>query len=93
MNKLYEDEIRPHRETIDRLNNEIIKLLDERVQAALKIGEIKRKHGKPVVDKTREQVILDVIRKKAELRNMDPDGLERIFKEIIRLCVEAEENQ
>ncbi len=90
---MYEEEIRPHRETIDRLNNEIIKLLDERVQAALKIGEIKRKHGKPVVDKTREQVILDVIRKKAELRNMDPDGLERIFKEIIRLCVEAEENQ
>ncbi len=93
MNKVYEEEIRPHRETIDRLNNEIIKLLDERVQAALKIGAIKRNHGKPVVDKTREQAILDVIRKKAELREMDPDGLERIFKEIIRLCVEAEENQ
>ena len=90
---MYEEEIRPHRETIDRLNNEIIKLLDERVQAALSIGEIKRKHGKPVVDKTREQVILDIIRKKAELREMDPDGLERIFKEIIRLCVEAEETQ
>ena len=90
---MYEEEIRPHRETIDRLNNEIIKLLDERVQAALKIGAIKRNHGKPVVDKTREQAILDVIRKKAELREIDPDGLERIFKEIIRLCVEAEENQ
>ncbi len=90
---MYEEEIRPHRETIDRLNKEIIKLLDERVQAALSIGEIKRQHGKPVVDKTREQAILDIIRKKAELNDMDPDGLERIFKEIIRLCVEAEENQ
>jgi chorismate mutase len=90
---LYQKEIKPHRETIDRLNNEIIKLLGERVQAALSIGEIKRKHGKPVVDKTREQAILDAIRKKAELNDMDLDGLERIFKEIIRLCVEAEENQ
>ena len=90
---MYQEEIRPHRETIDRLNNEIIKLLGERVQAALRIGEIKRKHGKPVVDKTREQAILDAIREKAELNGLDPDGLERIFKEIIRLCVEAEEKQ
>ena len=88
---MYQEEIKPHRETIDRLNNEIIKLLGERVQVALSIGEIKRKHGKLVVDKTREQAILDAIRKKAELNDMDPDGLERIFMEIIRLCVEAEE--
>ena len=90
---MYQEEIKPHRETIDRLNNEIIRLLGERVQAALSIGEIKKKYGKPVVDKTREQAILDAIRVKAEENGMDPDGLERIFKEIIRLCVEAEENQ
>ena len=90
---MYEEEIRPHRETIDRLNNEIIEKLTERVGAALKIGEIKKRHGKPVVDKTREQAILDRIRDKAEAKNMDPEGLERIFKEIIRLCVEAEERQ
>lgn len=90
---MYEEEIRPHRETIDRLNNEIIEKLTERVGAALKIGEIKKLHGKLVVDKTREQAILDRIRDKAEAKNMDPEGLERIFKEIIRLCVEAEERQ
>ena len=90
---MYEEEIRPHRETIDRLNDEIIEKLTERVKAALSIGEIKKRHGKPVVDKTREQAILGRIRDKAEARNMDPDGLERIFKEIIRLCVEAEERQ
>ena len=90
---MYEDEIRPHRETIDRLNNDIIDKLKERVDAALKIGEIKKRHGKPVVDKTREQAILDRIRDKAEAKDMDPDCLERIFKEIIRLCVEAEERQ
>ena len=88
---MYEEDIRPHRETIDRLNNEIIEKIDERVLAALKIGEIKKRHGKPVVDKTREQSILDRIRGKAEAKNIDPEGVERIFKEIIRLCVEAEE--
>ena len=90
---MYEEEIRPHRETIDMLNNEIIDKIEERVLVALKIGEIKKRHGKPVVDKTREQAILDRIRGKAEVKNIDPEGIERIFKEIIRLCVEAEELQ
>ena len=40
---MYEDEIVPHRETIDRLNNEIIDKLKERVGAALQIGEIKKR--------------------------------------------------
>ena len=90
---MYEEEIRPHRETIDRLNNEIIEKIEERVLAALKIGEIKKRHDKPVVDKTREQAILDRIRGKPEVKNIDPEGIERIFKEIIRLCVEPEERQ
>ena len=90
---MYEEEIRPHRETIDRLNNEIIEKIEERVGAALKIGEIKKRHGKPVVDKARERAILGRIRGKVEAKNIDPEGIERIFKEIIRLCVEAEERQ
>lgn len=89
---MYEQEIQPHRETIDRLNDEIIDKLAERVQAAQSIGEIKKLHGKPVVDKTREQAIIDRIRAKAEAKGLDPDGLERVFSEIIRLCVEAEEH-
>ena len=93
MSEMYQEEIKPHRETIDRLNNEIIGLLSERVQTALSIGEIKKKYGKPVVDKTREKAILDAIRVKAKENDLDPDGLEKIFKEIIILCVEAEEKQ
>ena len=89
----YEDEIRPYRNMIDRINNEIILLIAERQEAALAIGEIKKKYGKPVVDKSREQAILDKIKLKAPKKNLDPEALERVFKEIINLCVEAEERQ
>lgn len=89
----YEDEIRPYRETIDSINSRIILLIAERQQAALAIGEIKKKYGKPVVDKSREQAILDKIRERAPAEDLNPDALERVFKEIIRLCVEAEEKQ
>ena len=89
----YEEEIKPYRDTIDGLNNEIISLIAERQQAALAIGEIKMRYGKPVVDKSREQAILDKIKEKAPAKGLNPEALERVFKEIIRLCVEAEERQ
>lgn len=90
---MYEKEIKPHRETIDRLNEEIIEILAKRVKTALAIGEIKKKYGKPVVDKSREKVILELIKSKADEKGLDPDSMERVFKEIIRYCVAAEEKQ
>lgn len=89
----YEEEIKPYRDAIDRLNNEIISLIAERQQAAVAIGEIKMRYSKPVVDKSREQAILDKIKEKAPAKGLNPEALERVFKEIIRLCVEAEERQ
>ena len=89
----YEEEIKPYRDDIDRLNNEIISLIAERQQAAVAIGEIKMRYGKPVVDKSREQAILDKIKEKAPAKGLNPEALKRVFKEIIRLCVEAEEKQ
>jgi len=90
---VYEEEIRPHREKIDRLNNEIIEKIAERKKEALLIGEIKKRYDKPIVDTSREKVILESIRDKAQYYKLDSDALERVFKEIIRLCVEAEEKQ
>ena len=89
----YEKEVKHYRDIIDSINNEIITLISERQKAALAIGNIKKKYGKPIVDKSREKVILKKIKEKAPLRNLDPGALERIFKEIINLCVEAEERQ
>ncbi|MFC1802368.1 chorismate mutase [Thermoproteota archaeon] len=87
---MYEEEIKSHRETIYRLNDEIIEKIVHRLDAALAIGNVKKKYGKPVVDKKREKAILESIREKACNKGLDPDALERVFKEIIRLCVEAE---
>ena len=90
---VYEEEIRPHREKIDRLNIEIIEKIAERQKEALLIGEIKKKYDKPIIDTSREKVILESIRKKAQYYMLNSDALERVFKEIIILCVEAEEKQ
>lgn len=89
----YEEELKPLREEINALNDAILELVARRVAVALRIAEVKKRHGKPVVDRSRERVVLDQARRAAERNRLDPDGVERVYAEIIRLCVEAEENQ
>jgi chorismate mutase len=89
----YDQEIAPHRTEINRLNAEIMERLAERVDVALAIAEVKRRHGKPVVDPARERAVLDLVRKQAQTLGLDPNGTERVFRAIIDLCVEAEEHK
>ena len=86
----YKKEIGELRRTIDRLNEELIGKLSERVDVASKIGTVKKRHGKPVIDRKREDEVYDQVRKLALVRNLDPEGVERVFREIIRLCTDVE---
>lgn len=86
----YEEEIWELRVEINRLNEEIVDRLAERVSVAIQIGEVKRRHGQPIVDRSREGKVYEQIRLLAEARGLDADGVERIFREIIRLCTEAQ---
>jgi chorismate mutase len=88
----YEDEVAELRKEINRLNVEIIEKIVKRIDVANEIALIKRRYGKPIVDKQRERAVLDQIRFLAKEKGADPDGAERVFAEIIRLCVESEES-
>ncbi len=87
----YDDEIAPLRIEIDRLNDEILDKIRERVEVALRIAEVKKRHGVPIVDRGREEKVLDHVGGRAAERGLDPAAVRRVFREIIDLCVEAEE--
>ena len=87
----YEEEIGPLREEIDRLNREIVRLLARRVDVALRIGEVKMRHGRPVVDKSREALVYERVRGLADGVGLDRDGVERVFREIIALCTRVQQ--
>ena len=87
----YEEELLELRKEINQLNAEIVNKLSERVNVALKIAEVKKKHGLPVVDKKREAKVFEQVQELASECKIDPSGVKRVFREIIRLCTEAEE--
>jgi len=89
----YEEEIAPLRTEIDRLNEELLDKLRERVDVALRIAEVKKRHGVPVVDRAREEKVLDRVGGVAADRGLDPVAVRRVFRAVIDLCVEAEEKK
>jgi chorismate mutase len=86
----YEEEIVPLRDEINRLNAEIVERLAERVRVAIEIGYVKHRHGKSVVDLGREEKVLNQARALAEEARIDLVGVEKVFREIIALCTQAE---
>lgn len=86
----YEEEIEGLRREINRLNAEIVEKLAERVEVALRIGEVKRRHGRPIVDMSRESKVYQHVQELAQGKGIDSEGVVRVFREVIRLCTEAE---
>ncbi len=86
----YEEEIGPLRDEINRLNIEIVERIADRVRVAMEIGAVKHRHGRPIVDRSREERVHQQVRALAEKAEIDSEGVEKVFREIIELCTQAE---
>ena len=77
-----EEKIAAIRREIDRIDGELLELINQRVEHGLRIGEIKKANGWPVYVPERETEVLTQLKS----RNPGPLGggaVERIFQEII----------
>jgi chorismate mutase len=84
------DRIPVLRDEINGLNAQIVELLARRVEVARSIGEAKREQDLPIVDRAREAKVYERVRELASERGLDPEGVERVFREIVDLCTRAQ---
>lgn len=70
------------RHEIDLIDDEILRLLNLRVQAVIEAGKLKKTLGKALYDPEREDEILNRARQ-ANTGPLDDAALERIFSRII----------
>lgn len=71
-----------YRKRIDAIDRKLLALLNQRGRIAQKIGSVKRDHGLPVVEPTREQqVVANMIA--VNSGPLASDGVERIFAGIM----------
>ena len=79
------------RKAIDRLDKEIVRLLNERTRHVLKIGEVKLKSGGEIYAPHRERAILDRLRvlNEGPLTN---ESLQAIYREIMSSALSLEKS-
>ena len=77
------DEIEDLRHLNDHLNAEIVDKISEWVEVSKRLAEINRVHGGSS-EALREELLANV-RRAALKRGLDPEGLERIFAEMMEV--------
>jgi chorismate mutase/prephenate dehydratase len=70
------------RQKIDDVDNDIIRLIAERISLAEQIGGIKRRQGQQIEDKQREEAILAHIRQIASGKGINQADIESIYRRI-----------
>jgi len=70
------------RKRIDRLDSQLLRLLNDRARLALKVGGVKKQNGLPVFDRKREASLI----KRLISENAGPletSAVEKVFREIL----------
>lgn len=72
------------REKIDSIDNEIIKLLNKRIEFSNKIGKLKLKNSHSIYDPIREKEIINKLDSK-QYKNLNLKEIQSIYEEIFAI--------
>jgi chorismate mutase len=71
------------RHDIDRIDEVLVRLLNERARVACEIGHLKKEQGVEVYQPDREKLVLEHVRGLAVEGPLGPDAIGRLFERII----------
>ncbi|PTL81611.1 prephenate dehydrogenase/arogenate dehydrogenase family protein [Vitiosangium sp. GDMCC 1.1324] len=86
-------ELKETRELIDQLDHELVALLARRAELARRALGAKAQAGQPVPDPAREEAMLTTRRAWATELGVDPEGVESIFRAILRFSRRAQQKK
>lgn len=79
------------RKKVDKIDDEILNSLSERVEICRAIGDIKKTQGLQIRDTSRENEVYKRVKAKAAESNLDLEQVEAIFREIVNMCSTVQE--
>ncbi|MEM1442445.1 MAG: chorismate mutase, partial [Verrucomicrobiota bacterium] len=81
-----------HRQQIDAIDTEIIRLLNERADIVHEIGEIKKKNGLEIYAPEREEKLLRSLVAKGEGGRLPENSIRAIYREVMSAALALEED-
>ena len=85
-----DDELEVLRKKINEIDERIVDLLSERLEIAHDILDVKKERGKGIVDKEREQAVMEKARRLAKEKGVDPEFIEDVMRLTISRTVGEE---
>ena len=79
------------RNKIQKIDHEIVSLLNQRIEAVQQIGQIKIKLGLPIIDKEREKRVLSHVMNTSH-NPIYSNSIQNIYQHIIQICRETQMN-
>jgi len=76
--------IQTFRKQINKIDNQILKLLNKRNQLSKQVGKFKKQNNLPIQDKKREKQILANTQQKAKKLNLNKNYINQLFKLILK---------
>ena len=80
------EQISQLRDKIDDIDNQILVLLQQRVEICKEIGFLKKKLNIAIQDNAREAYVYDQVRNKANDLGLDSERIDLIFHQIVNMC-------
>jgi len=81
------------RRKIDEIDEQILRLLKQRVEISRSIGKTKREHGIPVRDYEREDELYAKIMRRASELELNPSDVKAVYHEITAMNIRAQESE
>jgi len=81
------------RRKIDKIDEQILRFLKERVEVCRSIGKTKREHGIPIRDYEREDELYANIMRRASELGLNPREVKAVYREIVAMGISAQESE
>jgi chorismate mutase len=85
------EELARCREQIERIDNQIISLLAERLALGKRTGELKRAAGLPILDPTREAAVIRRVAASARDAGLPSEPIREVFWQIVGMSRREQE--
>jgi chorismate mutase-like protein len=86
------DDLDKCRTELDAIDAELIRLMSTRLELGLAAARIKRSRGLPIADPAREKKVITQARDWAVTAGVSPDEVEEIFRRLISLSRQAQQD-
>jgi chorismate mutase len=78
------------RAKIEKLDNQILNLIEQRTALAKDVLEAKKAEGKPINDGEQNKIVLDRVANAATEKGLDGEQVKQIFEILIRMNIERQ---